>query len=215
MIRRLQENSAREVADPRVLVARTRVAATELGAAGLTIAAAPEMDGYRQGYADGFAAGEDDGLREAQERMQGLEDQAHESMQELLAERERLAVLLGGLEAAWQAQLRVMDATAFEIALTSLGTAFGEMAGDRELLQRVCKQVAEGYRSGALQVAVSAQDLPRLPECVAGLEVVADPALAPGECRVLTSRGCVESSIEMRLQAIGQAMRESLGLNSA
>jgi flagellar biosynthesis/type III secretory pathway protein FliH len=60
---------------------------------------------------------------------------------------------------------------------------------------------------------VSTQDRAVLPERLDDLEVVVEPGLGQGDCRVVTKRGQMESSIGQRLKAIYEAMLESLGID--
>jgi flagellar biosynthesis/type III secretory pathway protein FliH len=51
-----------------------------------------------------------------------------------------------------------------------------------------------------------------LPERIDGLEVVVEHSLSSGECRLVTERGYAETSIADRLNAIYDAMFDTLGL---
>ncbi|MGC1548546.1 MAG: hypothetical protein WA777_08450 [Rhodanobacter sp.] len=174
---------------------------------------------YRDGYAEGFEAGEQDGRRDAEQRQQELEQELRlrldDELQALTHARESLAALTAGLENALRGHNDAMQELAFEVALTSLSCAFGAMAGDGELLQRLCAQLVDEYRTKALRLGVAPSDLASLPEQIEGLDVVAETDLTAGHCRVLTARGHTESSIAMRLDAIYEAMRESLGLSTS
>lgn len=210
MIRRLQADTIFEVAD------RRRVAGGNELPEPVGVVESPDaVDAlaYRAGYAEGFEAGENDGLREAAQRMQALEDQANCRLQELVIERERLVALMEGMTEALPRHAAAMEELAFEVALTSLSRAFGQLSDDRQLLQRLCAQVAEEFRAKAVRVCVSIEDRSALPEHIEGLEVIAESGLARGECRIVTERGQAESSIAMRLSAICDTMLETLGVD--
>jgi flagellar assembly protein FliH len=208
VIRRLQADTICEAAD------RRQVAGGRESPASIDIVESHDpVDAvaYRTGYAEGFEAGESDGRREAAQRIQALEDQAHHRLQELVTERERLVVLLEAMAEALPRHAASMEELAFEVALTSLSRAFGQLQDDRQLLQRLCTQVVEEFRTKAVRVCVSVDDRSALPEHIAGLEVIAESGLARGECRIVTERGQVESSIAMRLSTICDTMLETLG----
>lgn len=210
MIRRLQADAIHEAHDRRMITGgREPQEAFELPDPQDAI----DTVAYRNGYAEGFEAGENDGLREAAQRMEKLEDDARLRLQELTAERERLVALIDGMADALPRHAASMEELAFEVALTSLSRAFGQLSGDQQLLQRLCAQVVEEFRVKAVRVCVSIEDRSTLPEHIEGLEVIAESGLARGECRIVTGRGQVESSIAMRLSAICDTMLESLGAN--
>lgn len=213
MIHRLPHDATREAPD-RHMVTGGSVPPTPIVNAP-ALADLADSEAYRSGYAEGYAAGESDGLRDATQRMREPEDAAHNRLQDLDDERDRLAALIDGLSTAVHRHGEAMEALAIEVALASLARAFGQMQGDRQLLQRLCAQMVDEFRVKAVRVAVSAQDRPALPECLDGLELVVEPGLAQGACRVVTERGQMESSIGQRLKAIYEVMLESLGIDRA
>lgn len=208
MIRRLQADTISEAVDRR-RVAGGRELPASVGFAESHDAV--DAVAYRTGYAEGFEAGESDGLREAAQRMKALDDEANCRLRELATERERLVAVMEGMTEALPRHAAVMEELAFEVALTSLSRAFGRLSGDGQLLRRLCTQVVEEFRVKAVRVCVSIEDRSVLPEHIEGLEVLAESGLARGECRIVTERGQAESSIAMRLQAICDTMLETLG----
>lgn len=208
MIRRLQADAIHEALDRRMVTGgREPQEPVDL----LDPPDAIDTVAYRNGYAEGYEAGENDGLREAAQRMEKLEGEARLRLQELTAEHGRLVALIEGMSDALPRHAASMEELAFEVALTSLSRAFGQLPGDQQLLQRLCAQVVEEFRVKAVRVCVSIEDRSILPEHIGGLEVIAESGLARGECRIVTERGQVESSIAMRLSAICDTMLESLG----
>lgn len=211
MIRRVPHDAIREAAVHRVVAGGSMPPASVVDARGL--ADLVDVETYRSGYAEGYEAGESDGLRDAAQRMQELEDSARIRVQELADERDRLATLIDGIAEAVHSHHEAMEALAIEVALASLARAFGQMQGDRPWVQRLCAQVVDEFRVKAVRVAVSAQDRAALPEHLDGLEVIVEPGLVQGDCRVVTRRGQMESSIGQRLKAIYEVMLESLGID--
>jgi flagellar biosynthesis/type III secretory pathway protein FliH len=215
MIRRLQHGDLLESITPRAVVGG-RVLQPDVQEA---LPQADELDAqaYRLGYAEGFQAGEEDGRREAKQYQQAWEQETRQRLddewQSLVRAREELAALIAGLGEQLRAQSEEMEKRAFELALSSLSRAFGSMQDDGELLQRLCGQMAEAYRSKATQLEVSATDRTHLPEQLEGLEIIVDYGLSSGECRIVTERGYAESSVAMRLDAIHGAMLEALGMD--
>lgn len=178
-----------------------------------------DATGYRDGYADGFEAGETDARRMTEQRLRELEERANERLEAasrvLAGERDRLAALLEGMTQALQQHDDAMRELAFEVALSSMAGLCGQMKGNGELLRGLCERVADEYRTKATRICVSPDDKALLPERIADLPVEAEPRMADGSCRVVTARGYVESSIGMRLTAIFEAMLETLGEGGA
>lgn len=209
MIQRLSHDAVREATIHRVVAGGKALETT-------TVPELPslqdvEAEAYRLAYAEGYEAGEADGLRDAERRIQSIEDKAQENLHEAQRERERLSALLGGLNEAVRLHDEAMETLAFEIALASLQHAFGAMSEDRQLLQRLCRCMADEFRAKATRLVVSMQDRPCLPDEIEGLSVVVEPGLSPGECRISTGRGEIESSTAQRLAAIHEAMQQMLG----
>lgn len=176
---------------------------------------ADDVEAYRKGYAEGFEAGEKDGLQEASQRMQMLEDAAQDRLHELTDERNRLAALVHGLNDELARHHQDAQALAFELALESLSRVLGHSEEDGSILQRLCADVAREFRAKAVQIAVSPRDRAAMPDDIDGLAVTTEAELAPGHCRILTGRGYVESSIGLRLASVYAAMLQSLGIETA
>ena len=215
MIRRLQHEDLLESITPRTVVGGRVLQPVAEDA----LPKAEELDAqaYRQGYAEGFQAGEEDGRREVEQYQQAWERETRqhldEERQSLAREREELLALTASLGEQLLAQNKEVEKLAFELALASLSQAFGAMQGDGELLQRLCAQMAEAYRGKATQLEVAAADRAHLPEQLEGLDIIVDYGLSSGECRIVTERGHAESSVAMRLEAIHVAMLQALGVD--
>jgi flagellar biosynthesis/type III secretory pathway protein FliH len=217
MIRRLQHDGLLESITPRP-VSGGRPVHVVLQEATTQIEES-DAQAYRDGYAEGFQAGEEDGRREAEQFQQSWEEDIKKGLEEeyraLVRERENLAALVVSLNEQLNAQGEAMEQLAFELASASLSHAFGAMQGDQALLQRLCRQMADEYRGKVVRLEVTAGDRPHLPEQIDGLDISVEHGLLQGECRIVTARGYAESSIRTRLEAIHQSMLEALGLTQA
>jgi flagellar biosynthesis/type III secretory pathway protein FliH len=213
LIQRLRPGTAFESISPRSvggpathIAAQTSPIEEELGAAA-----------YRQAYAEGFEAGEQDGQREASRRQEAWERESEQRLSEqldlLVQEREAFAALTASIGSQLSAQELVMERLAFEVALAGLSRAFGALQEDGQLLARMCTQVICEHKGEAAKLAISPSDKDKLPSHVMGVEVVVAEGLAPGQCRLLTSAGYAASSLAMRLHSIHDAMIEALGLS--
>ncbi|GLQ92750.1 FliH/SctL family protein [Dyella acidisoli] len=214
MIRRLQQHGLRESGSPRAISGGR-------GAEQVSLEVLPQpeeldVQAYRDGYAEGFKAGEEDGRREAEQFHQAWEEETRkhleQELQALTDEREQLSKLVTSLNEQLRTHDDAMEQLAFELALSSLARVAGSMQEDGELIRRICTQMAETYRGKAQKLEVSPADRAHLPDHIEGLEVVADHGLSPGECRIATERGYAETSLADRLDTVYGALLETLGL---
>ncbi len=212
MIQRLPHDALLEAATRRV-VGGGQPPATQVAEIPATVLD-PSVEAYRVGYAEGYEAGESDGLRDAAQRMQQQENAARDRLDELECERERLSVLADGLGEALHRHGNAMEEMAFELALASLARTFGQMQDDGQLLRRLCTQMAAEVRAEAVRLVVAEQDRPLLPSRIDGLEVETRRELDAGECLLETDRGRMESSIGQRLRVIHDTMLQALGVDT-
>lgn len=215
MIRRLPQHGLLESSAPRS-IGETKALQQPLLADIAPAADERDVQAYRDGYAEGFKAGEEDGRREAEQFQQAWEAQTRqrleEEQQQLLQQREQLAALATSLQEQLREHGEAMEQLAFELALSSLARLAGRMQEDGELMRRLCQQMAEDYRGKAMKLEVAPTDAAYLPECIEGLDVVAEHSLAAGQCRLVTERGYAETSLAQRMESIYGAMLETLGL---
>ena len=166
-----------------------------------------------QGFADGLRSAE----TEIQARVRAAEakiEQSHEAQTERLrAANERLAGLLRDLPDAvvrWETQTANM---ASEIAYAALVRLLGERnADDASWRVELCRQaLAEcRLRPGVVRIAKSqSAGLAALAESDS-IRIVGDAELAPGDCRLETHRGLYDSGLEIRLEALKQALLRGL-----
>lgn len=213
MIRRLQHHGLLESAAPRSI--RSAKAPEPITADALPQPDEQDVQAYREGYAEGFKAGEEDGRREAEQFQQAWEVETRKRLEDehrmLAEERQQLAALAESLQEQWRAHESAMEQLAFELALGSLARMLGDLQADGEPMRRLCQQMAEAYRGKALTLQVAPADRAHLPERIEGLDVVVEHSLSAGECRLVTERGYAETSMADRLSAIYGAMLETLG----
>lgn len=212
MIRRLPAASLVESAMPRPLAA----AQVHLPVLPDVVSHIDEADArtYREAYAEGFQAGEEDGRREAEQYQRAWEEETRKQLEEehraMVQEREKLAALLASLNEQLRSYHEGMEQLAFEIALHCLAAGFGSREGDVDWMHRLCSQMAKGYRGRNLRLEVSEADCHTLPERIEGVEIAVEHSLSAGECRLVTDRGFAETSLKVRLEAIYGAMLETL-----
>jgi flagellar biosynthesis/type III secretory pathway protein FliH len=214
MIRRLPKQGLQESSAPRS-IGDTRTP-QPLMADAAPVSDELDVQAYRDGYAEGFKAGEEDGRREAEQFQQAWEAQTRqrleEEQQQWLQQREQLAALTASMQEQLRAHGEGMEELAFELALSSLAKLAGSMQADSELMQRLCRKMAEDYRGRAVKLEVSPADAALLPERIEGLDVVVEHGLVAGQCRLVTERGYVDTSLAQRMAGIYGAMLEALGL---
>lgn len=165
---------------------------------------------------EGFSAGmqrSDESIRKAVEEAERRISQSHAAAGERLAVAEdRLAKLLQTLEDELSRAATHVDGLAVEIAFAATVRVLGKAASDGSLVADMCRQVLAEYQQRPATLRVSADDVAALSGVLRDEEVrvVADSRLAPGQCRLETHKGIYDTSLEVRLDAIQQALLTAL-----
>ncbi len=157
------------------------------------IEAAAYQDGLQRGHAEGFAAGQRAALAQAQ-RLQALVDHIARPLVHLDDEIEHALVDLAAAIAR-----RILH---------------DELASAPERVVAVVREALAGLppqlRSVRLRVhpedaALLREQLPP-PADVKDFEVVPDPELKRGDCRVLTESALIDASLDRRVRVVAQAL---------
>lgn len=166
-----------------------------------------------QGFADGMRSAE----TEIQARARAAEakvEQSHAAETERLrAANERMAAWLRDLPeavVAWETQTADM---ASEIAYVALVRLLGERAADdASWMVELCRQALAESRLRPVVVRVAKSQSAGLAVLAEGdnIRIVGDAELAPGDCRLETHRGLYDSGLEIRLEALKQALLRGL-----
>lgn len=166
------------------------------------------------------AEGLERGLKRAEARILASQQQAESRVEQahaaqtrkLQAANDQLAALLRAWPAAADELEQRLEAASLEIAYACVTRLLGEIGADGELMKRLCRQALSEYRQRPVLVRVAAADLDAVSELAADseLRVLADARLSPGQCRLETHKGLYDTSLEVRLDALKQALLHSL-----
>lgn len=105
------------------------------------------------------------------------------------------------------------EGVALAVAYAALAKVLGQREADGTLAPAI---VAQALReSGAMVLRVRVPARSALPRDVDGIELVEDPALQPGQLRLETPAGEIEAGLAVRLEAIAQALLQSLARDHA
>lgn len=169
-----------------------------------------------------------------QARQEGLQAARAELEAELArreeATRKRLVEEHAAAQAELEARTAAMEAAAHELgqaverhrreceqlvveaAYLGLTRVLGAHIGNG-LVEALCRQALSELRVQKAVLRLSVDDAARLgglqPE-VPGLRIVADPALADGQCVLESERGCVDTGLDVRLEGIRKAFLAAL-----
>lgn len=180
----------------------------------LAAAFAPELDALR-------AAAAEQGRREGEQALEAAvqarlaeHDAAHAEHLEAATQRleEARATLLRAAEALREQramQLRELEADCIEVAHAALLRLLGARAADGSLLPDLVRNALEQLGTQRVQrIRLARADLARLDTTAlaAGLELVPDEALAPGDCVIETNRGALDASLERQLAGLRAAL---------
>ena len=161
---------------------------------------------------EGYAAGmqrADDSIRKAVEDAEKRVTQLHAAAGErLVLAGDRFAELLQSLRDELSRAEEQLESIAIEVAFAATARVLGKAAVDHSLVVALCREVVAEYQQRPAILRVSADDV----EVVAGqlrdeeVRVVADSRLVSGQCRLETHKGLYDTSLEVRLGAIQQAL---------
>ncbi|EKP93679.1 FliH/SctL family protein [Thermaerobacter subterraneus] len=153
----------------------------------------------RQAREEGFRRGEQEGRARWEAACRQLEEQAARQREELAAAYRRLVEASAG--------------PVLELVLVLARRVAGEaLAVDAAALRRQIEAALARLGSEGARVLVHPESLARLEEASplpAGVELVADLTLAPGDYRVETPRGLIDGRVEAQMQRLGRALREA------
>lgn len=165
-------------------------------------------------FAEARERGHAEGMREADteisKRYSALEERlrsAHEAaLSALQAERSQLHELLQSLQAALASHASDAELLAVEVAYAAVVRLLGEKSVDRSLLPELCRAVVREYGHPPATLRVSEQDFALLQDEAFEIPLESDRRLRPGQCVVDTARGQFESGLDVRLEALTQAL---------
>lgn len=170
-----------------------------------------------EGRAQGLARADAEIERRALAAERAVEAAHAEAARKLQADRARISECLRGLDRAQAAlDARIGDIAA-EIAYAAVLKILGEPAAERPLMLRLCQQALADFRLRPVVLRVAVGDVDALgalaePDVV---RILADPALAAGQCRLETHRGTYETGLEVRLEAMKQAFLQGNAASEA
>lgn len=210
---RLQDNDAPRTlgATPRANVPAAPAIDPDLAAQRAAAELAAAKSAARE---DGKHEGLRDAEREIAARVEQIEKQLRQQHQaalgELEGERQRLRKLGEGLGTALKVHATASETLAVEVAYAATTRLLGRMAADRTLMMELCRAVVRDYGHPPATLRVNDGDIALLDVAALEIPVEADRRLAPGQCVIDTVRGQFESGLDVRLEALRQALLAGL-----
>lgn len=160
------------------------------------------------------------GLAEARQQLEARVAAAERRVVELHATevertreaRKQLQSLLETLPEAIDALEASLEAVVIECAYAAVGRILGTLDADGTLMQALCRQALADYRQRPVVVRVCPEDAELLEDIADGINVRAegDRRFAAGQCRLETHKGVYEAGLEVRMEALKQALLQSL-----
>lgn len=175
---------------------------------------AQHADALDRGFQEGLARG----LAKAQEaaREQHLVWQ-QKSEAELTRSRAQYDQARGKLEALAASLSQRMDSerdraeeVAIEVAYSAVVRVLGEEYGAGDLMPDLVRHAMKAMTTEVDSIVLSKDDAETLSE-VDGVQVVVDPRLQPGQCRLKTRFGSRETGLDVRLDMLRTGLLTGLG----
>jgi flagellar biosynthesis/type III secretory pathway protein FliH len=123
-----------------------------------------------------------------------------------------MAALLAALPAAIADVESRIETAAAEIAFAAVTRVLGERNADRSLLAQVCAQAIAEYRLRPVTLRLAADDIDCVQPLLDGEDItlVVDNRLQRGQCQLDGHKGLFDTGIEVRLEALKQALLRGL-----
>lgn len=169
---------------------------------------------YRQAYLEGFAAGEDDGRKEAQRQAADSLKRLEEALAEAEAARRRWEE--GLREAAGQFartsldQGEAVEKLAADVAEITVRRIVGRLHAERRAVEAVCRETLRALHVESAQVRVSLVDHDALAELPPGIELIADASLESGDCVLRSPLGDIEAGLATQLAQLRETLTAAL-----
>lgn len=171
---------------------------------------------FERAEAEGLKRGlqrADEQILASQQKAEARIEQAHAAQTRKLDNANaQLAALLKAWPAAADELDQRLETLSLDIAFACVTRLLGEIGADGELMKRLCRQALSEYRQRPVTVRVAAADVEAVSELASDAEVrvIADARLSPGQCRLETHKGLYDTSLEVRLDALKQALLRSV-----
>lgn len=141
---------------------------------------------------------------------QRMEEEHLEALAALNAERESLRKMGSAIRQAAQAHVDDAESIAVEVALAAIHRLLGDRLDYAVVVREVCVQILQEFGQASASLRVGERDHAILSTADIDVPVVLDRRLAPGQCVLDTPRGQFETGLDVRLEAIKQALLNGL-----
>lgn len=166
-----------------------------------------------EGYAQGLAgAGEEIAKRIAAAERR-VADAHSAELERLRTASERLEVMLREVPDAVLELEQRFEPVVVEAVYAAVLRLIGDVAAQGGLLEQVCRQALSEYRQRPVVMRVAPSDMAQVQSLTDGnaVRVEVDALLMPGQCRLETHKGLYDAGVDVRLDALKQALLRSLG----
>lgn len=168
------------------------------------------------GHAAGLKQAEAEIAQRAAEAERSVKAAHAAETAQLAQSKQRLARLLDAVPDAVAEFDEQLEASVVEATFAAVTRVLGELAAERDLIVRVCEQALAECRQRPAVLRVGGDAVELVSELAGDeLRVLGDDALPPGQCRIETASGRYETSLELRLEALKQALLRSLSAGAA
>jgi flagellar biosynthesis/type III secretory pathway protein FliH len=167
----------------------------------------------RAGRAEGLAAAEAAFEAERARREEAIAEREAALARQIEDQRRVASRELQALAMLHEEVREEAEGVALAVAYAALAKVLGQREAEGALAPAI---VAQALReSGAMVLRVRVPARSALPRDVDGIELIEDPALQPGQLRLETPAGEIEAGLAVRLEAIAQALLQSLARDHA
>jgi flagellar biosynthesis/type III secretory pathway protein FliH len=167
-------------------------------------------DTYKQAYLEGFAAGEEDGRKEAQRRASESLKRLEEALAEAETAKQRwkdgLSEAAGQFARTAQQQGEVLEQLAANVAEIAVRRIVGRLHAEHRAVEAVCRETLRALHLESAQVRVCPSDCHAFAELPPGIDLVADASLEPGDCVLRSPQGDIEAGLATQLNRLRETL---------
>lgn len=139
-----------------------------------------------------------------------MEAQHREALATLKDERESLRKMGTAMRQAAQTHMEDAESIAVEVALAAVHRLLGDRLDYSVVIREACRQILQEFGQASASLRVGERDHAILLAADLDVPLVLDRRLAPGQCVLDTPRGQFETGLDVRLEAIKQALLNGL-----
>jgi len=166
--------------------------------------------GFQEGLAQGLAKAQEAAKEQHLVWQQKSEAELARTRAQYDQARGKLEALAASLSKRMDSERVRAEEVAIEVAYSAVVRVLGEEYGAGDLMPDLVRHAMKGLMADVDSIVLSKDDAETLSE-IDGVQVIVDPRLQPGQCRLQTRFGSRDTGLDVRLDMLRTALLTGLG----